>query len=128
VPLPGVLLRAGDYFAQMTLPLALLCAGGSLNLAALRLASRNMGVAVAGKLVVAPALLTAFAGLAGLRGMDLGIVFLMSAAPTASASYVMARAMGGNATLAANIIAATTVGSVVFTSLGVTLLRGVGLM
>jgi predicted permease len=40
----------------------------------------------------------------------------------------MVRAMGGNAPLAANIIALTTVGSILTTSLGVMLLRGLSLI
>ena len=60
--------------------------------------------------------------------MDLGILFLLSASPTAAASYVMTRAMGGNAGLAANIIVLTTLGSILGSSLGITLLRGMGWM
>jgi hypothetical protein len=52
----------------------------------------------------------------------------MSSAPTAAASYVMVRAMGGNATLAANIIVLTTLGSLVTTSLIMFLLRGFALV
>jgi hypothetical protein len=52
----------------------------------------------------------------------------MSSAPTAAASYVMVRAMGGNAVLAANIVVLTTLGSILTTSLGITVLRGMGLM
>jgi predicted permease len=36
--------------------------------------------------------------------------------------------MGGNAGLAANIIVLTTLGSILSTSLGITLLRGLGWM
>jgi hypothetical protein len=66
--------------------------------------------------------------LAGFQGIDLGVLMLMSGAPTAAASYVMVRAMGGNAVLAANIIAVTTLGSILTTSLGVLVLRAAGLM
>jgi len=62
-------------------------------------------LAAAGKLVAVP-LLFVLGGIAlGFRGMDLGILLLMSSAPSAAAGYVMVRAMGGNAVLAANIIA-----------------------
>ncbi len=120
IPLPKLILQTGEYFAQMTLPLALLCTGGSLSVAALNLESRNAMIATAGKAIVSPLLMTVVAYLAGFRGMELGIVFLMASAPTAAASYVMSRAMGGNATLAANIIVLTTIGSVLITSLGIT--------
>ena len=128
VRLPGVLLKTGEYFAQMTLPLALLCTGASLSLKAVREEPRNAVYASAGKLLLLPVLLTAGAYLLGFRGMDLGILFLLSASPTAAASYVMVRAMGGNAGLAANIIVLTTLASIAVTSLGIVLLRGQGLM
>jgi hypothetical protein len=112
----------------MTLPLALLCTGASLSLKPVREELRNAVYATAGKLLLAPLLLTTGGCLLGFRGIDLGILFLMSASPTAAASYVMARAMGGNIGLAANIIAYTTLGSMAVTSLGVMLLRGYGLM
>jgi len=128
IELPAVVLKAGEYFAQMTLPLALLCIGGSLSLSALRYGSRNALIAAAGKLVLVPLLVSGGGWLIGLRGIDLGILFLMSSAPTAAASFVMARAMGGNPTLAANIVVLTTLGSLPFTSLGVTVLHALDLM
>ena len=126
--LPAVLLKTGEYFAQMTLPLALLCTGASLNLAGLRQEPRNALYASFGKLLLVPVLLTVGGFALGFRGMELGILFLLSSSPTAAASYVMARAMGGNAPLAANIIVVTTLGSILATSLGVMLLRGQGWM
>ncbi|EGV33321.1 Auxin Efflux Carrier [Thiorhodococcus drewsii AZ1] len=128
VRLPDLLLQTGEYFAQMTLPLALLCTGGSMSLRALHLDSRNALIGAFGKVVVTPLVVTGMGYLAGLRGIELGILFLMSSAPTAAASYVMARAMGGNAALAANIIVLSTIGSMAFTSLGITLLHTFGLI
>jgi len=126
--LPGWVLQSGQYFANLTLPLALLCTGAALNFRQLR---REMGstlLASGAKLVAVPALFV-LAGLAwGFRGIDLGVLLLMSSAPTAAASYVMVRAMGGNATLAANIIALTTVGSILTTSLGIIVLRSLSLI
>ena len=128
IHLPAVILQTGDYFAQMTLPLALLCTGGSLSLRALRTESSNAAIGTVGKVILSPLVMTGGAFLAGFRGIDLGIVFLMTSAPTAAASYVMVRAMQGNATLAANIIVLSTIGSVIATSLGLTLLRGLRLI
>lgn len=64
----------------------------------------------------------------GVSCATLGVIFLFSATPTAAGSYVMTRAMGGNATLAANIIAITTVGSFFTTALGIYFLRSLGVM
>ncbi|MCB1887182.1 MAG: AEC family transporter [Rhodocyclaceae bacterium] len=126
--LPGWVLQSGQYFANLTLPLALLCTGAALNFRRLRQEVAGTALASGAKLIGVPVLFV-LAGLAvGFRGIDLGVLLLMSSAPTAAASYVMVRAMGGNATLAANIIAITTVGSILTTSVGVLVLRGLGLM
>jgi malonate transporter len=126
--LPSILLQSGEYFAQMTLPLALLCTGASLSLKALREDSHNAIIASTGKLIMVPFIITLGGYWLGFRGMDLGILFLMTSSPTAAASYIMVRAMSGNAVLAANIVALTTVGSILVASVGVALLRHQGLM
>ena len=79
-------------------------------------------------LVAMPLVFTLGAWAVGFRSMELGVLMLMASAPSAAASYAMVRAMGGNATLAANIIALTTLGSLLTTSAGVSLLRGFGLI
>jgi hypothetical protein len=128
IHLPSVLLKSGEYFSDMTLPLALLCTGASLNFRTLRLELGKTLFATGSKLVFIPLVFTLGGIWLGFRGIDLGILLLMSSAPTAAASYVMVRAMGGNAVLAANIVALTTLGSILTTSVGITVLRGMGLM
>lgn len=122
VPVPTILLETGGYFARMTLPLALLCAGASIRLKEFQ-GSRPLYWASAGKLFFVPLLITLGGILIGLRGESLGVLYLMSASPTAAASYPMTQAMGGNHHLAAAIIAATSLGSLFFTTLGIFILR-----
>lgn len=88
----------------------------------------NTAMASVVKLVLVPLAYTAGAIALGFRDMSLGIVMLMASAPSAAASYVMVRAMGGNGTLAANIVAITTLGSLVTTTSAITILRSLGLM
>ena len=128
IPLPKVALQSAQYFADLTLPLALLCTGATLNFRSLRLEISNTLIAALSKLVLLPLLFAVGGIIAGFRGVDLGVLMLMSSAPTAAASYVMVRAMGGNSVLAANIIALTTLGSIVFTSIGVVVLKALQLM
>lgn len=123
IPLPGWLLTSAEYFAQMTLPLALICIGGTLSLAALH---RSSGSAVSSslmKMVWLPLLATLGAWLCGLREADLAILFLYFASPTAAASFVMARAVGANHELAAAIIVITTLAAVFTTNLGLLILQ-----
>ena len=126
ITLPHWLLVSGDYFAQMTLPLALICIGGTLSLASLRASS---GIAVGSslmKMVWLPLLSTLGAWACGFRGADLAILFLYFASPTAAASFVMVRAINGNHQLAAAIIVITTLMAVVTTNVGLLLLQWAG--
>tara|TARA_R110001599_G_scaffold16762_3_gene67881 strand:- start:3618 stop:4568 length:951 start_codon:yes stop_codon:yes gene_type:complete len=127
-PLPALLLRSGEYFAQLTLPLALLCTGASLDFRALRADFSGALMSTVCKLVLVPLLLIAGGVALGFRGVELGVLALMSSAPAAAASYVMVRAMGGNSALAANIIVLTTVGSLITTSVWMLALRSLGLL
>ncbi|CAH0535790.1 hypothetical protein VST7929_03264 [Vibrio stylophorae] len=120
--LPKVLIDTGEYFARMTLPLAVLCTGASIELKTLFRGNWQAWVSAIVRVGVCPLILTLSAYAFGFRKMELTIVFFMSGAPAAAASYVMARAMGGNAKLAAEIIAISTVLSVLTTSLGMMLL------
>lgn len=128
VHIPSTLHKAGSYFAQMTLPLALICAGASLNFGALKKDMSTALLSAIGKLVVVPLLITLGGYFFGYRGMQLGVLFLMSSAPSASAGYIMVRAMGGNSALAANVIVLTTIASVFSTSIGVAILSSQHLM
>ena len=128
IPMPDLVIKSGQYFADLTLPLALLCTGASLNFKRLREEMRNTVFTAVVKLIAVPVIFVLGGRLLGFRGIEMGVLLLMSSAPTAAASYVMVRAMGGNATLAANIIVLTTLGSIVTASVGITLLRSIGWM
>lgn len=127
LPVPELGIKVGQYFASMTLPLALLCIGAALDLRALRTTSHTALMATAYKLVLLPLPMLLGAWLLGYEGMTLGVLFLVFSCPTAAASYVMARAMGGNAILAANIVALTTLFGTLSISLGVFALHWFGL-
>jgi predicted permease len=107
----------------MTLPLALLSIGASLSWAGFVSAGKVTAWASVLKLIVIPYLAAIVAYLLGFRGMELGVMYLMMATPTAAASYMMVRAMGGNASLAASIIAVTTVCSLFTTSFGLVVMK-----
>lgn len=123
VALPNWFLTSADYIAQMTLPLALICIGGTLSLASLRASGRMAVSASLVKMVWLPLVFTFGAWLCGFRGAELGILFLYIGSPTAAASYVMARAANGNHELAASIIVITTLAAAVTTNVGIFLLQ-----
>ncbi|PWB34935.1 AEC family transporter [Pseudomonas sp. SDI] len=123
VPLPNWLLTSSDYLAQMTLPLALICIGGTLSLTSMRASGKLAIEAASLKMVWLPLFGTLGAWFCGFRGPELGILFLYIGAPTAAASYVMARASNGNHELAASIIVITTLLAAITTNIGIFLLQ-----
>ncbi len=123
ISLPGWLESSGQNLAQMTLPLALICIGGTLSLEALRKSGDLALSSSLVKMVGLPVLATLGAWLCGFRGAELGILFLYFGSPTAAASFVMARAANGNHELAAAIIVITTLMAAVTTNIGIFLLQ-----
>lgn len=108
IPVPKIVTNFAGYYKNLTLPLALLATGASFDLRGIFGAGQMALWASAGRLLLSPLVFLAFGLVFGLRGEALGILYLIGATPAASASYIMAKAMGGNATAAANIIAITT--------------------
>ncbi len=128
VPIPGAIMQTANYMANLALPIALLCAGATFDIRSVRNTSGISMQASIGRLVFAPAVAILVGLSFGLSGIPMGVLFLMSTMPTAAASYVMAKSMGGNDVAAANIIAITTFGAMFSAAFGITLLRGTGLM
>jgi hypothetical protein len=64
--LPAIVLQSGEYFANMTLPLALLCTGAALDFRSLRHDPRDTVLAAAGKLLLVPLLFVGGGGGLGL--------------------------------------------------------------
>lgn len=126
ISLPKTVMKTGQYLADIALPFALLCTGASINFAKLKQEFHSTALASITKLVLVPFIYTLGAIIAGFKGMELGIIVLMGAAPTAAASYIMVRAMGGNDVLAANIMAVTSIGSLVTTTTLILFLRFAG--
>ena len=123
IALPNWLQASGEYLAAMTLPLALICIGGTLSLAALRKSGDLALSASLVKMISLPIITTLGAWLCGFRGPELGTLFLYFASPTAAASFVMARAANGNHELAAAIIVITTLMAAITTNLGIFVLQ-----
>ena len=61
------------------------------------------------KLLVMPALVLGAATVLGLTGAALSVALIAATVPTAAASYILARQMGGDAPLMAEIITLQTV-------------------
>lgn len=109
VTLPEFVQRALEALGAAAVPIALMCIGGSLATTSLK--GRVSWVVVAALLKVAllPVLVFWISRLVGLKHDELRIAVILSCCPTAAASFIMAKQMGGDAALASGSIALSTV-------------------
>ena len=101
--LPPGLQPAVRSLGQASVALGLLCVGAALTLQGLGDRPGTQAATAVLKLVVMPALTWAFCAALGLGALPTAIAVTFMALPTAATSYVMARAMGGDAKLMAAI-------------------------
>ncbi|OGA50274.1 MAG: transporter [Betaproteobacteria bacterium RIFCSPLOWO2_12_FULL_63_13] len=98
-----------EALGRSSLALALLMVGAGLRLTSLLQPSPAALLASVLKLVVLPALAIGAGHLMGLNAAGLGVVAITSSVPTAPVAYVLARQMGGDAELLAQILTMQTV-------------------
>jgi len=109
IPLPKLWHEVADALGRSSLAIGLLVTGAGLHLEGLFRPSLAASVAVFLKLVLMPVIAVALALRFGLTGSNLAVVTICSAVPTASSAYVLARQMGGDAPLLAQIITLQTI-------------------
>lgn len=109
MPLPRLWHEVADALGRSSLAIGLLVTGAGLHLEGLFRPSLAASVTVFLKLVLMPAIAVTLALQFGLTGTNLTVVTICSAVPTASSAYVLARQMGGDAPLLAQIITLQTI-------------------
>ena len=124
---PKPITKTGELLSDIALPLALICAGATLDVRSMfNLSGVSMQASI-GRIIVAPLVAVVMGAVFSLPPVHFGVLFIMVASPAAAASYVMAKAMGGNDIVAANILAFTTVVSMMGLAIGMAWLRVAGL-
>lgn len=113
VELGSVLGETLDIFGRGALGVGLAAVGLGLDLSALRRPTRAHWAGCALRLVGMPVIGLAYATLFGLAGTALGAAAVALAVPTAPAAYLLARQMGGDAKLMAEIITLQTICAIV---------------
>ncbi len=110
--MPVVLDRALNIVAGMALPLALLSIGATFSLDQIRGDLPKALQAVGFKLIGMPLLAAACLLMLGVHGRDLSIGIIFAGTPTATAAYILAQQMHGDAELSGTIIMLSTLLSV----------------
>ena len=109
LPLPRIWHEVADALGRSSLAIGLLVTGAGLQLAGMFRPSLGASVAVFLKLILMPVLAIALALWFGVAGSSLAIVAACAAVPTSASAYVLARQMGGDAPLLAQIITLQTI-------------------
>jgi predicted permease len=125
--MPLLFERSLNIASNMALPLALLAIGGGFSLEKLRGDLLIAGLATGVKLVWMPVLAAFLLVSLGVEGMDLGIGVLIAATPAATANYIMAHELRGDAELAGAIVMLSTLFSAASYTAALLLLRSQGL-
>jgi hypothetical protein len=127
LPMPVVFDRALDISTRMTLPLALIAIGGGFSLERLKGDLVRAAFATGIKLVWLPLLAAGILIALGVGGQDLAIGILMAGTPAATATYIMAHQLKGDAELAGSIVMMSTLLSALTYTLALFILRTQGL-
>jgi malonate transporter and related proteins len=109
LPLPKIWHEVADALGGSSLAIGLLVTGAGLHLEGLFRPNAGAAVGVFLKLILMPVLAVTLALRFGLAGSNLVIVTACSAVPSSSSAYVLARQMGGDAPLLAQIITLQTI-------------------
>ena len=110
ITLPYVILKPIEYFKSMCTPLGFLVLGGLLSFRSLREDWKLVTIISAVKLIVFPVAVCSLAYfVGGLRGAELASIFIVFSAPTAMSCLPMAGELGGDVKLSGELIAVTTV-------------------
>lgn len=120
---PAPLVESLDLLGQATIALGLLCVGAAMDLSRLKgVRTTVLGASVI-RLAVTPAAGAAACLALGLTGDALAVAAICMGAPLATTSYILARQLGGDATLAANLVTVTTLLSLVTLPILISLVR-----
>jgi predicted permease len=128
LPIPPIIDRSLLITTGLALPLALLAIGGGFSLERLRGDLKLAGLATAVKLVLLPLVATLLLLPLGVAGTDLGIGILIAGTPAATATYIMAQQMRGDAELAGSIVMLSTLVSAISYTILLLLFKATGLL
>lgn len=122
IPAPEPVMTTLEMMGSAALPAGILAVGAGLDLKALRRPGPALTTATILRLAGMPLLAALFAGLFGVTGIALGVAIVATAVPTASGAYLLARKMGGDAKLMAEIITLQTLAAAITLPLAIGIL------
>ncbi len=109
IPMPGFVEKAVSDVAKIATPLAIVILGASFTFSDIRGYKRELIVVVLSRLVIVPLVMVTAAVFLGFRGEALACILIAAGAPMAVSSFSMTQQMGGDETLASQVIVISSV-------------------
>ncbi len=122
LPMPATVSDTLRILAQASLPIAILCVGASLNLSALRRPGPALTLGTFLRPLLMPPIAYGLCLILGVTGITQTVLIIANAAPAASNAYLLAKQLGGDAELMAEIITLQTLAAAVTVPITVWLL------
>lgn len=108
----GIVEQSLDLLGQASIGLGLLIVGAAIDVKSFRKTGSTTLIWSGARLIGLPAVAFAAAMLIDLSDLELAIVMIATATPTASSGYILARQLGGDAQLSANLISVQTIAAI----------------
>lgn len=108
LPIPSPVMKVGEILGQAALGAGILLVGAGLDIKAAMRPRLITWVATCLKLAVMPAMAGSIVYALGVSGVPLQVAVLCAGMPSASGAYIIARQMGGDAPLMAEILTVQT--------------------
>jgi predicted permease len=108
IAIPAVFMEALTIFARAALPLGLLTVGAALALKSMHTAVKPLLIASVAKFIILPTIAMSLCMVFPIEPEVRNAILVFTVLPTASASYVLAKQLGGDHELMATIITAQT--------------------
>lgn len=128
IQLPSPLFDLVKNMAFLSTPLALISLGGNIELKKLKTNFLYLSFGTILRLIILPTLVILTAYLLGFRGIELGGLLCVAAAPCAVSTYQLAVELKGNGELSGQLVVSTTLFSTLTLFLFITLFRFWGIM
>jgi predicted permease len=109
LPVPQIVHDFADALGRSSLALGLMVVGAGLRIGELMRPGLAASLAVFLKLIAMPAIAISYAVLFGLSGVNLAVVAVSASVPAASNAYILAKQLGGDAPLIAQILTLQTI-------------------
>ncbi|MBA0019771.1 AEC family transporter [Xenorhabdus nematophila] len=109
IGLPFGLDQILKHLSSASLPLGLICIGASLQISTLRMEKKGILFNCIGRLLIMPLIAFLIAIVLGLKTLEIQLLVLFFAIPTAPTAYILTRQLNGDSQLMAGIITLQTI-------------------